>query len=403
MWLLQLAGVYNVFDVLQLFSLAFFLVFAGFATKLLAQILDKKWLFYLSVSLLLFWPSGIIHSVRITNDNLFWALFAGFIYYLFRWLNKPTSKNFFFGCLFLALGMVTKTSMVLALPMAFMALVINIIANVNWVEVRSKYSKLWQKTAKRTKNLKKSTSDSWWQVDKLKSVCLALLQDFQQIVSKFIQTKKALIYSLCGLFVVGLSTFINPDLFSILMRKPLNQVIGSTQLNDQLKVGEGLANYLYFDWQAFLTVPFMSSWTDAAGRQWFWNFFLKSSLFGEFSFATNTASNLAILISFCCLALILCLIYYLFTVNRFSKEQWLMLAVMVILIVGNMFHRAHNPYAPNSDFRFVFPVLIPFVYFIGKTGDQFYTKKQFVGWSLVAISSLVLVVSSMSFFVGLFA
>lgn len=386
---LKLLGIYNVFDVLQLFSIAFFLIFAGFGSKLLDKLLDKKLWYYLAVCLLLFWPSGIIHSVRITNDNLFWALFAGFIYFLFRWLDNINAKNFLFVCIFFGLGMSTKTSMVLALPMFFVAIIINLVTNSYTVKT------ILPVIFNRAKNGDRGIAA------KYKPVIASLFQDLKNYLTRFLKNTKALIYSFFGLLAVGISFVINPDLVSSIMGKPLNEVIGSTQLNGQLKVGEGLQHYLYFDLQAFVTKPFMTSWSDEAGRQWFWNFFLKSSLFGEFSFETITASNLAILISFCFLIIIVSLMYYFFAVKKFGKNDWLMLAILLIFVAGNMLHRKQNPYAPNSDFRFVLPVLIPFVYFVSHAIDLFYTKKQYVALVVVVVSCLVLILSSISFFVVL--
>jgi len=377
---LKWLGLYNVFDILQLFSVAYFIAFLTFGVKLLTKLVTKNWLYYLTISLLLFWPSGVIHSVRITNDSLFWMFFAGFIYYVFQWLENINPKNFFLICVFFSLGMITKTSMVLALPMFFAAVGLHFIYKIDWKKFNLEFIKIQFSQIRNLHLLSKLKSSKATRLfSKLKQFYLAIL----------------------GLIMVGISFIINPDFVAVLTGKSLNQVIGSTQLNSVLKVGEGLQHYLFFDVKSFLTSPFLSSWSDESGRQWFWNFFLKSSLFGEFSFGKELSQNLAIAISFAFFALIIALIYYFFSVKNFTKQNWLMLAILISFVLGNMLHRKENPYAPNSDFRFVFPVLIPIVYFINQMLELLHTKKQYLALFISLFASLTIIFGSVIFFINL--
>src|SRR5260370_34158522 len=61
--------------------------------------------------------------------------------------------------------------------------------------------------------------------------------------------------------------------------------------NSELSVKNNLNNFLYFDINTYITKPFTNTWTDEGGRQYFWNFLLKSMLFGEFSFLYPAAQS----------------------------------------------------------------------------------------------------------------
>lgn len=373
---LKLLGIYNIFDVIQLFSIAYVIIFLIFGVKILSLSFEKNtfW-YYLAASLLLFWPSGIIHSVRITNDSLFWAFFGGFIYFLLKWFKNPSPLKLLPVSAFFTLGMITKSNMILAVPMFGMAVLIHLI----------------------------SIADL--QIFNIKQPLVSIKKVFSNLVKFFQKLKydiKTILLYLSSLAFVVISFIVNPDLISSIRGKPLEQFIGSTQLNSQLKVGEGLQHYLYFDIPTFLNTSFMSSWSDENGRQWFWNFFFKTSLFGEFSFPKQFSQDLAILISFAVIILLTTVIYYFFSQKKLMKQDWLLLSMLAIFILGAMFHRKENPYAPNSDFRFVFPVLILLSYFFATSVQFLSTKKHQLALFFGLFSGLTLVVSSLVFFIDLF-
>ena len=46
-------------------------------------------------------------------------------------------------------------------------------------------------------------------------------------------------------------------------------------------------NVLCFDIPGFLSTVYMDAWHDEGGRQYFWNFLLKTLLFGKFKIRTD--------------------------------------------------------------------------------------------------------------------
>src|SRR4051794_35382636 len=70
--------------VLQGLSLVFFTVCLIFGVLLFQRVCKTKWLFFTSTALLVFWPSGIIDSVRVSNDPMYDMVSVIAMYFLMR-------------------------------------------------------------------------------------------------------------------------------------------------------------------------------------------------------------------------------------------------------------------------------------------------------------------------------
>ncbi len=95
---------------LQALSFAYFTVFIIFGVLILRMLCQKKWMLLTGTALLAFWPSGIIHAVRIGNDVPYYTLSVIGVYFLLRWLVDKESKHFYLGTLFMALMIITKSN-----------------------------------------------------------------------------------------------------------------------------------------------------------------------------------------------------------------------------------------------------------------------------------------------------
>ncbi|PBC73886.1 hypothetical protein [Fibrobacter intestinalis] len=134
-------------------------------------------------------------------------------------------------------------------------------------------------------------------------------------------------------------------------------------LNSALRVGNLPGNYLFFDLRDFLMNAFVSAWNDAGGRQYFWNYAIKTSLFGEFSW-TNLAfgQGLAVIVSVSALGILL------YSIRGIWKTKW-NLPLFIMLVSGLaftaalLFLRIKIPFSCSNDFRYIMPVLLSVISF----------------------------------------
>jgi hypothetical protein len=130
-----------------------------------------------------------------------------------------------------------------------------------------------------------------------------------------------------------------------------------------LGVGNRADNYLWFDLRTYVTQAFTNPRDDGMGRQLFWNYLLKTSLFGEFSFPRPASWNLAVCISLACLPMLATVIAGALLLRRKQVyEELPMLAAAVVLVAASALLRMKIPTSCSNDFRYVLPVLVPLAY-----------------------------------------
>jgi hypothetical protein len=123
-------------------------------------------------------------------------------------------------------------------------------------------------------------------------------------------------------------------------------------------------NYLYFDSQDFFNNPFTHTWNDEGGRQYFFNFLFKTSLFGEFNFDSELHKNLAYYISFILLFfVILILVKTLFSTPKdlLQKGFWVVSLNIIFPVLFLLSYRVYKPFSANGDFRFIYPCIFFFI------------------------------------------
>ncbi|MCF0220778.1 MAG: glycosyltransferase family 39 protein [Fibrobacter sp.] len=156
-------------------------------------------------------------------------------------------------------------------------------------------------------------------------------------------------------------------------------------LNSALRVGNEPGNYLFFDLKTFITEPYTSAWQDELGRQYFWNYAMKSSLFGEFKLLQQGAGPLlATLISISFLWLVVC------GIRGFWRQKLgivtVALAVQIVaFFAALMYLRISFPYSCSNDFRYIAPVLLSFIPFaaMGIHAQKASPKWVVMGWLAV--------------------
>jgi hypothetical protein len=144
-------------------------------------------------------------------------------------------------------------------------------------------------------------------------------------------------------------------------------------LDDALRVPNRVRDYIPLDVPVFLASPWVDSRDDSTGRANFWNYLLRSSLTGEFGFdgALHRAIAIAWGVALLWLLVLLAL--------RLHEERWSVpllwreapwLALSLAWVGSILCARIANPYACGGDFRYVLPVLVPFIVASVRAGRQ---------------------------------
>lgn len=172
-------------------------------------------------------------------------------------------------------------------------------------------------------------------------------------------------------------------------------VANINSLHSSLKVENEAKNFLYFDMKSFLTEPYTNGWVDGQGREYFFNYAFKSSLFGEWKLVdTAVGRTLASLISLSLLGLIVFAIRGWWK-TRMNIYHWVLFIQGILFFVALVFLRYKYSYACSADFRYILPVLLSFLPYVGLgVYREEYTLKWkvlgFITVSIFAVCSVML-------------
>jgi hypothetical protein len=158
-----------------------------------------------------------------------------------------------------------------------------------------------------------------------------------------------------------------PLYFRIKFSKADNVLISNVGgLPNSVKVSNKIFNYVVFDINDYLSVPFTNIYNDYGGRQFFWNFLLKTSLFGEFGYYNSHIESVAIMMSALFLFLILFFLISIFKIGRQGMFNALPLIFYFITSLGALIYvRFQNPFACSGDFRYILPIVPIFAIAVG--------------------------------------
>lgn len=303
-------------------------------------------------ALFAFWPVSIIHSVRIGNDPLLYALFTWALYHLVVWFSEEREsslgkRSLIKASVLAGLTILAKANGVLLVAVAGLLFIYKMVSERDFFS----YLKL-----------------SRWP---LLAVGLALAITFAPGVILKLEGKRETLY-----------------------------VDNINNVNSGLIVEATPKNFLWFDVKTFVTEPFTSPWDDRLGRQFFWNYLGKTGLFGEFNHSQKLTRYMAEVISF--LSVIM-LIYTLFGMYKCRQRDLVVLLPIILAwafqIAGVTYMRATFPV--NIDFRYVVPTLVSFTLFMAMAMLQFdrlkYSKLVWLG----AIISLLFTFCSCIYILGM--
>lgn len=304
-------------EALQIFSLVLWLVFLHAAAACLRLSLRGRecWLLIATTALVL-WPSGIIHSIRIGNDVPTYAASALATLCMLRWW-----KTRRYGPL---AGVAIWTAVALGCKTSSIALVATGLLLAGW---------------------------------------RILFPDCRGRLRAIGQTAVLGIGTFAGL-ALGLAS----NLYHYWRGETGNWLVGNVSgLADGLRVPVSLKAFLPLDIPTFLVTPWISPWDDATGRGNFWNYLLRNSLSGEFSFDGSTQRFIAMAWGILLLtvsALALREIFRVLAGRAGATTAYRLRPVLLLIffwVASLIALRIQAPFSCSNDFRYIVPILIPAV------------------------------------------
>jgi len=328
------------FNVLRQVQMLFSFLTLSFGVALIYRMLGKNMTAFLTSLLWVLWPGFVLSSARIGNDIPFYFGTLFCIYFVYNWWHKQKKSYFILATLGAILSVAFKST-------GFVILGVWAIIYICGA----------------FKNLK-------------------------------IGSLKVLIASLV---VVLLSLGVSQYKFigDIIKYKKVSFVRNVGGLPDGLRVRNDPGNYIYFDVKDFLTEPYANPWDDKGGRQYFWNYSLKTSLFGEFkTWNTPIGRVFASLISLFALVLV---ILSLWGMLHSNIKEFPLLLFLLALFAALMYARIQYPYSCTNDFRYIMPAILPISYFSIKGVQVLAFKRlQILGYASIMLFAAL----SFAFIVG---
>jgi len=197
------------------------------------------------------------------------------------------------------------------------------------------------------------------------------------------------------LLFIGISN--HRTIVDIFEGKKVGMVGNVNSLHGGLKVNNTLGNYLYFDLKDYLLVPNTSAWDDEGGRQYFWNYALKSSLYLSHSIELLNSTFGRSLITALCVLVLIIFILALWGIINVKIVEFPALFFTIFLFAALICYRILHPYSCNNEFRFIFPVIFPLAYFSAR-GAQILENSRlkilsYTSMLLFAILSFIFIIS----------
>jgi hypothetical protein len=336
---------------LQLLSWLLFLGFIGFAVLILKHFVRTRWVLYLATALVVFWPYSVINSVRVHNDALVYPLLAAAIYFVVKWRDRGSTRDLYLAAAFAGLGALTKSSAYILI------LSLGILLGWDWAQARRKG------------NQATNTLFAW-----LVLVVGVVLSSLDKLGWTRYEWRRRVLGAACY--------------------RPAD---GSR--------GDPWWQYLTFDLRTFCSEPFLIIHRAEPDRDPFWMALLKSSLFGTYNDAADPElsvglySDLARLLNVLFLAMLAVTLVGLVTITRQElRARGTLLLVGAVSVSLLMLFRMICPNPHHTDFRHVFPLVIPGALFFAESVARLRRRTRILGGVGYALGLLFLLVSVSVFF-----
>jgi 4-amino-4-deoxy-L-arabinose transferase-like glycosyltransferase len=282
------------------------LIFACFVKK--DSSILQKILPWVSCLLIAFWPSGIIHSTRISNDPLLYFSFAAAMYFWISLYLRGKNIHLIWATIYTTIAILTKLNGALLIPMAMV---------------------------------------------------LFLLKG---ISGRIYFSRKIVLSSIFASLIILASLGVTMYPGIALKSQGKRDHIYLTNFGGMLIVGKNLENLVFLDVKTFITEPFISPFEDKYGRQYFPNYIGKTALFGEWSYKDVTMHNIATAMSILALAMFIISLIFLFKIPIKDLKFLLPILLISIFLLCGVTH-TRITFPVNIDFRYILPIIIPFFIF----------------------------------------
>jgi hypothetical protein len=313
----------------QLFSLLTFIALVVFGALTVRRLTPRTHLVRLATSLIVFWPYSFQLSVRVHNDTLACSAMVAATYFIVRWHQENRSRDVYLAAVFIALGVLTKSS-------AYAMLAV-LLALLGWRLLRrsGRLATVWR------------------------GVVVLALVGAAGSFNTFVRVKgPATAGGLCHR-VLGTACDINPVEFA----------------------GNRPFNYLYFDVKSFLREPYLVIEHRETGTQFFWNDLIKTSLFGTYNKTPDPETAYALnrhVSSIENVLLFVMTLYLVFGVVRFGRTVWKRHVVVLLVLLSSIAFligfRVVIPAPHHNDFRHIFHVLVPMAALYAMAVGEFRTR-----------------------------
>jgi hypothetical protein len=311
----------------------------------------------LASTALCLWPAGIIHSIRIGNDLGLYACYGLSFFYTIKWWKNRSSRTLFWASLWMAASLLSKSNGLAVAGILGILMLLHI------------YS-FTKKPARLAANKQK------------------LIRD-------------AVIAS--GFFLSAIVLNFADNVHNYLKGTSEDWLLSnvSSMINAGLKVSNRPQNYLIFDSATFIEQPFISTWDDKYGRQYFWNFVMRSALSSEYFFNGEKMQFWGLVNGILLLLMLIGL--FVFVLQRqaqmnsqqikrytYRNAPWLMALIFPFILL--LAYRIKVPLSCNTDFRYIYPVLIAILFF---TLGSWRLKGQLITPKLLTLAAPLIGINSL--------
>ena len=288
--------------------------------------IGRGWL--IASMLLIFWPAGFLRASSIGNDVPLYMFAALLLYFLHTWLETRKDKHLILTSEFFLLAVLTKFSgFIFAIP------------------------------------------------------CIAAMIFVANKKQLSLKSTKVIVPLAFALTAVVATYFI------IQFKQDIAHQFSSAAISHKLAVGNSAKNFLLFDTIDYFTQAYTSPWGDAGGRQYFWNYIAKSSLFGEFELAPRDSILRILALVLSCL-LIAVVAGTSIMALAMPAQKWKLilpsLGLISLSIATLICFRFHISAAPAGDFRYIHFMILPLSALIGQIHN--FSELPYMRWWLFVSS-----------------
>jgi len=329
---------------LQYFTLFLNSLFLIYSILIIKLFIKQKNILLLFSSFMIFFPSLTIHAARIGNDALFYLFHIMSIYYFLKWVASKEDKKFIYLALISTLlAILVKGNGILTFGIIGLSYLFIILKN--------------------------------------------------KLFMNYLTTTIISIFSF--ILVLALNLGVN----KVRDAKDFALVGNAQGLTHRLKIDSSVNSFTNVDLNTYLSNPYTNPWKDGFGRNHFWHFLLKTSLFGEFSYMKKLDSY-AKIISFLYIFILFFVVLGFLLIKQKDIEKYIVLILnLFILIIGMIYLRVTVPFACSSDFRYIVPIIVSFVLFYSNLSTYLLNSDKVILKISVFGSLVLFLVFSILFFI----